>query len=128
MDYYESLEIPRTATQEEVAAAYRHLVFRYHPDRRPENPEEAVKKFKEITEAFRTLSDLALRHGYDVHHPAPKLPPKKDEKPIDPNFGKWWSPPPPKYDLWGQPLEKAKASWKDAFANSYESESSPDIR
>jgi len=50
-DYYEVLGVPRTASREEIAQAYRRLALKYHPDRNPNNP-EAVEKFKEASEAF----------------------------------------------------------------------------
>jgi molecular chaperone DnaJ len=63
-DYYEILGVDRSATQEEIARAYRQLALKYHPDRNPGN-EEAVAKFKEAAEAFEVLSDPEKRALYD---------------------------------------------------------------
>jgi len=63
-DYYEVLGVPRTASREEIAQAYRRLALKYHPDRNPNNP-EAVEKFKEASEAFEVLNDPEKRQIYD---------------------------------------------------------------
>src|SRR5262245_5941596 len=63
-DYYEVLSVGRTATQKEIADAYRKLALQYHPDRNPNN-EEAVVKFKEAAEAYEVLSDDSKRSRYD---------------------------------------------------------------
>ena len=131
MDYYELMGIARNANQDEIVVAYRQLARQYHPDMRPENAEVAIQKFKEINVAFEVLSNSERRRAYDLGHPAPKPPkpkPKKDETPKDPNLGRWWSPPPPKFDLWGNPIEPEKSTFKDVFAHSYEAEGQPDIR
>jgi molecular chaperone DnaJ len=63
-DYYEILGVARTATQDEIKAAYRKLALKYHPDRNPNN-KEAEEKFKEATEAYEVLSDAQKRAQYD---------------------------------------------------------------
>lgn len=63
-DYYEILEIERTATQAEIASAYRKAALKYHPDRNP-GDEEAVAKFKLCAEAFEVLNDTEKRDVYD---------------------------------------------------------------
>ncbi len=55
-DYYEVLGVSRTATEAEMKSAFRKLAMQYHPDRNPGNT-EAELKFKEINEAYQTLSD-----------------------------------------------------------------------
>lgn len=65
-DYYETLEISKTATQEDIKKAYRKKALMYHPDRNPGNA-EAEKKFKEISEAYEVLSDENKRSIYDRH-------------------------------------------------------------
>lgn len=63
-DYYEVLGIERTASDGEIADAYRKLAIKFHPDKNP-NDEEAVGKFKEAAEAFEVLSDREKRARYD---------------------------------------------------------------
>ncbi len=63
-DYYELLDVPRTATPEEIKKAYRKKALQYHPDKNP-GDNEAEKKFKEISEAYEILSDEKKREQYD---------------------------------------------------------------
>eukprot|EP01084_Bolivina_argentea_P244378 409392_1 len=64
-DYYKILSIERTATPEQIKKAYRKLALKWHPDRNPDNKEEAEKHFKEIGEAYSVLSDDKKRKTYD---------------------------------------------------------------
>ncbi len=64
MDYYEILEIERTATQDEIKKAYRKMALKYHPDRNPDD-KEAEEKFKLVNEAYQVLSDEQKRAVYD---------------------------------------------------------------
>ncbi|MDQ7822025.1 MAG: molecular chaperone DnaJ [Candidatus Eremiobacteraeota bacterium] len=63
-DYYEVLELSRSATAEEIKSSYRRLARKYHPDV-AENKSEAEVKFKEINEAYAVLSDDQRRGQYD---------------------------------------------------------------
>ena len=63
-DYYEVLGVSRTATEAEMKSAFRKLAMQYHPDRNP-GDHEAEVKFKEINEAYQTLSDGQKRAAYD---------------------------------------------------------------
>jgi len=63
-DYYEVLEVPRSATQEEIKKAYRKMALKYHPDKNPNN-KEAENKFKEAAEAYGVLSDPQKKQKYD---------------------------------------------------------------
>ncbi len=65
-DYYEILEIPRTASQEEIKKAYRKAALKWHPDRNPNN-KDAEERFKEAAEAYEVLSDDAKRQRYDQY-------------------------------------------------------------
>jgi molecular chaperone DnaJ len=64
-DYYEVLGVDRSATRDQISEAYRKLALKYHPDRNPENHEEAVAKFKEAAEAFEVLSHPEKKERYD---------------------------------------------------------------
>ena len=63
-DYYEVLGVSRTATDAEMKSAFRKLAMQYHPDRNA-GDHEAEVKFKEINEAYQTLSDGQKRAAYD---------------------------------------------------------------
>ena len=63
-DYYEILGVGRSASDDEIADAYRKLALKYHPDRNP-GDEDAVDKFKEAAEAFEVLSNSDKRARYD---------------------------------------------------------------
>ncbi len=63
-DYYEVLEVPKTATQDEIKKAYRKKAIQYHPDKNP-GDKEAEEKFKEAAEAYEVLSDPQKRQRYD---------------------------------------------------------------
>lgn len=60
MDYYKVLGVSSSATQDEIKAAYRKMAMKHHPDRGGD-----ANKFKEIEEAYRTLSDENTRYEYD---------------------------------------------------------------
>ena len=64
-DYYETLGVQKTATDEELKKAYRKLAKKYHPDANPDNKAEAEAKFKEVNEAYEVLSDSQKRKMYD---------------------------------------------------------------
>lgn len=64
--YYKVLGVSKDATQEDIKKAYKKLALRYHPDRNINNREEASKKFKEVSEAHKILSDPEKRREYDT--------------------------------------------------------------
>ena len=66
-NYYETLGVSKTASQDEIKAAYRKLVKQYHPDLHPNDPDCAAK-FKEINEAHEVLSDEKKRKNYLQKH------------------------------------------------------------
>ncbi len=68
-DYYEVLGVNKNATDEELKKAYRKLAKQYHPDANPDNKAEAEAKFKEVNEAYETLSNPQKRQMYDQFGP-----------------------------------------------------------
>jgi len=64
-DYYKILGVARDASPDTIKTAYKKAAMKWHPDRQPENPELATKKFKEIGEAYEVLSDPKKRDTYD---------------------------------------------------------------
>jgi len=67
LDPYVVLGVARTASAEEIRAAYRDLVARYHPDRHQGNPLEdlAAARLAEINRAYEILSDPERRAAHD---------------------------------------------------------------
>src|SRR5438876_12411436 len=63
-DYYETLGVSKTATDEEIRSAFRKLARKYHPDV-AKDKKAAEEKFKEINEAYEVLGDPDKRKKYD---------------------------------------------------------------
>ena len=63
-DHYKTLGVSKNATQEEIKKAYRKLAVQYHPDKTGNDP-VLEGKFKEINEAYETLSDQKKREKYE---------------------------------------------------------------
>eukprot|EP00930_Biecheleria_cincta_P082605 TRINITY_DN72312_c0_g1_i1.p1 TRINITY_DN72312_c0_g1~~TRINITY_DN72312_c0_g1_i1.p1 ORF type:complete len:369 (-),score=61.35 TRINITY_DN72312_c0_g1_i1:58-1164(-) len=90
-DYYRVLGVSKTAATDEIKKAYRKLALQYHPDKNP-GSKQAEEKFKEVAEAYATLSDADKRRHYDQVRDAP--PPTRSPAPSatpysDDNF-QWW--------------------------------------
>lgn len=62
---YDTLGVNKTATAEEIKKAYRKQAMKYHPDKN-KGDATAEKKFKEVNEAYQTLSDEGKRKQYDT--------------------------------------------------------------
>jgi len=76
-DFYQILGLSRQASPDEIKKSYRQLALKYHPDKNPNDP-GADAKFKEINEAYETLSDPVKRQKYDDPNPLGNF-----------NFGNW---------------------------------------
>jgi molecular chaperone DnaJ len=66
-DFYEVLGVSKTATAEDIKSSYRKAALKWHPDRNPENKQEAEANFRECTEAYSVLSDVEKRQVYDTY-------------------------------------------------------------
>ncbi|NXG41876.1 DNJB8 protein, partial [Psilopogon haemacephalus] len=64
-DYYEVLGLHKSASQDDIKKSYHQLALKWHPDKNPSNKVKAEKKFKEIAEAYKILSDPQKRLDYD---------------------------------------------------------------
>jgi len=64
-DYYKILDVPKTASSEEIKKAFRNLARQYHPDVN-QGKKEAEEKFKEINEAFQIIGNPEKRKQYDA--------------------------------------------------------------
>lgn len=63
-DFYETLGVPRSASESDIRKAYRKLAREYHPDRRPDD-KAAADRFKQIQAAYDVLGDTEKRQQYD---------------------------------------------------------------
>jgi len=65
-DYYSIMGVKKTATQADIKKAYRKLAVKHHPDKNP-GDKKAEETFKQIAEAYATLSDEEKRKNYDLY-------------------------------------------------------------
>lgn len=64
MNYYKILGVNKDTSYDEIKKKYKKLARKYHPDKNPNK--DTSKKFKEVTEAYKTLSDPHTRSKYDI--------------------------------------------------------------
>ncbi|TNY24360.1 hypothetical protein DMC30DRAFT_413298 [Rhodotorula diobovata] len=103
LSHYALLSLPPSATPEQIRSSYLRLAKDLHPDRAaPERRREATETFQALAEAYRVLSDPALRTAYDatlslslslpLSHSAARAPPPPPRHPaspprFDPHYG-----------------------------------------
>ena len=75
---YDVLGVSKTATPEEIKKVYRRKAVEFHPDKNPDNREEAEAKFKKLAEAYAILSDEEKRRQYDTLGTVGDMPPMPD--------------------------------------------------
>lgn len=80
-DHYRILGLSRDASDADIKKAYRKEALRWHPDKNPDNKEEAERRFKAVSEAFKVLSDADERAHYDrfgeARQPGPSGRPRR---------------------------------------------------
>jgi len=64
-NYYDTLEIKKDASHDQIRKAYRRLALKYHPDRNKGNEEESSEHFREVGNAYEVLSNENSRDDYD---------------------------------------------------------------
>jgi DnaJ-class molecular chaperone len=72
MSYYEILEVPETASIQEIKGSYRKLSLKYHPDRNQGQP-DMVAKCQKINEAYEVIGDEQKKEEYDMMNKNPFL-------------------------------------------------------
>ncbi|AOA60986.1 Co-chaperone [Komagataella phaffii] len=65
--YYELLQVSQDCTESDLKRSYRKMALKHHPDKNPDNVNEATQKFNEIKSAYEVLSDPHERSWYDSH-------------------------------------------------------------
>jgi DnaJ-class molecular chaperone len=85
-DYYQRLEISRSASDKDIRAAFRRLARECHPDVKP-GDDAAAERFKSLSEAYTTLSDPAKRDKYDALGSRWE----RYEQPAGFDFYTWWA-------------------------------------
>ncbi|RUS90565.1 hypothetical protein EGW08_001653 [Elysia chlorotica] len=68
--HYEVLGVERDATDTDLKKSYRKLALKYHPDKNPDNVEEATAQFRVVQQAYEVLTDPQERAWYDKHREA----------------------------------------------------------
>lgn len=80
VDYYAELHVERSATPAQITSAYRRLALIHHPDKNPDNQEQATTIFQRIQLAYETLSDPVKRERYNNTPPGEWSPTSGQEE------------------------------------------------
>eukprot|EP00929_Paragymnodinium_shiwhaense_P003074 TRINITY_DN10347_c0_g1_i4.p1 TRINITY_DN10347_c0_g1~~TRINITY_DN10347_c0_g1_i4.p1 ORF type:complete len:376 (+),score=75.62 TRINITY_DN10347_c0_g1_i4:62-1189(+) len=87
-DYYRQFGVDKHAAEGDIKKAYRKLALQWHPDKNPGN-KQAEEKFKQIAEAYSTLSDAEKRRKYDQIRDAPPPSRRSTASEAGEDF-QWW--------------------------------------
>lgn len=99
-DLYKILQVDKHASREQIKKAYRRLALQYHPDRNPGN-KAAEERFKEIAEAYETLSDPYKRSMYNAEYEYYNSPHQDHSQQYQQQYT--YTPPRPTYQRTTQP-------------------------
>lgn len=113
-DYYKTLGVARTASQDEIKAAFRRQAMQWHPDRNPQaSQDQAHRRFVEVVQARDILSSPATRAEHDR-----QLGAKRD---FSVKRGRGWAPsPPPPPSPEYERAERESAERAEHFASDYD--------
>lgn len=64
-NYYDVLNVSKDADSKAISEAYKKMALKWHPDKNPDNIDEANQRFKQISQAYQVLSDSNKRLKYD---------------------------------------------------------------
>jgi len=76
VDHYRILGVTRDASDADIKKAYRKEALKWHPDKNPDQKERAERRFKEISQAFKVLSDPDERAHFDRYGDEPQRQPR----------------------------------------------------
>lgn len=103
-DYYALLDIPFSATEANIKTAYRKMARLFHPDMHPEETERYTVLFREINEAYETLSDSYKKEMYDLQY-------KRNVLGEEPVFEEYYYEPQFEYQEYEAPVQPKRKSY-----------------
>ena len=103
-DYYALLDIPFSATEADIKTAYRKMARLFHPDMHPEETERYTVLFREINEAYETLSDSYKKEMYDLQY-------KRNVLGEEPVFEEYYYEPQFEYQEYEVPVQPKRKSY-----------------
>jgi len=112
-DYYKTLFVLPSATQSEISKAFKRLAKQYHPDKNPDPGAEEV--FKEVLEAYETLSDPQKRSDYDFRRNNPIVVEYAQPKHRDPAYRRPYRPAQPKVNAQLEMMKKCLPFFKQVM-------------